>query len=38
MDTTVPAPVLTHDFTLADEHISQLIIILNQPTLTWAAA
>jgi ketosteroid isomerase-like protein len=28
--------VLTHYFTLADDHIAQLIIIANQPTPSWA--
>ncbi len=33
----LPDPlVLTHYFTLADDHIAQLVIILNQPTPDWA--
>lgn len=33
----LPDPlVLTHYFTLAGDHIAQLIIILNQPTPSWA--
>jgi hypothetical protein len=33
----LPEPlVLTHYFTLADDHITQLIIILNKPTPSWA--